>query len=106
MPSLHRLTAAAALLALAGCDLTHSPDGHGPQWIDRPVDTLVEKVGPPDRQVRLPPPSLSTVLLYLGGAQPGFAVCERDYFVRGHTVIGYSEHGTDPTCTRHAGNTQ
>ena len=39
-------------------------------------------------------------------AEPGFAICERDYFIRGATVVGYSEHGSDPHCTRHAGNTQ
>jgi hypothetical protein len=82
------------------------PEGHGPQWIERSPSTLVEKMGPPDRQVRLPPPSLSTVYLYLAGAQPGFAICERDYFIRGGTVVGYSEHGTDPHCTRRSGNTQ
>lgn len=101
-----RLWAAIALLMLAGCSLATMPEGHGPQWIERPPDTLIEKMGPPDRQVRLPPPSLSSVYVYLGGAEPGFAICERDYFVRGATVVGYSEHGTDPRCTRRAGNTQ
>lgn len=100
-----RMPTVAAALALAGCSLTHQPEGHGPQWIERPADTLVEKMGPPDRKVRLPPPSLSTVYLYLGGAEPGFAICERDYFVRGVTVIGYHEHGTDPKCNRTAGRT-
>jgi hypothetical protein len=100
-----RILMAVALLGLVGCDLTHEPEGHGPQWIQRPVDTLVEKMGAPDRKVRLPMPSLSTVYLYLGGAEPGFAICERDYFIRGATVIGYSEHGTDPHCTKRAGNT-
>jgi hypothetical protein len=101
-----RIWLTAILVGLAGCDLAHEPEGHGPQWIERPADTLVEKNGAPDRKVRLPPPSLSTVYMYLGNAEPGFAICERDYFVRGETVIGYSEHGTDPTCKRHAGNIQ
>jgi hypothetical protein len=96
----------AAVLGLVGCDLTHEPNGHGPQWIDRPADTLVEKMGAPDRKVRLPIPSLSTVYLYLGGAEPGFALCERDYFIRGQTVVGYSEHGSAAGCTRRAGNTE
>lgn len=104
MPHSRTLTAALAL-ALAGCSLTHEPEGHGPQWIQRPVDTLVAKLGPPDRKVRLPPPSLSTVYLYLGSAEPGFAICERDYFIRGLTVIGYREHGTDPQCNRTGGRT-
>ncbi|HTW52248.1 MAG TPA: hypothetical protein VME45_10175 [Stellaceae bacterium] len=99
-----RILVAAALLALAGCDLVHKPSGDGPQWVDRPAQDLIDANGKPDRVVRLPPPSLSTVLLYLGGAEPGFAVCERDYFVRGHTIVGYSEHGTDPKCDRRAGN--
>ena len=98
------LLAAAALVALAGCELTHKPTGDGPQWIDTPASDLTDTNGKPDRVVRLPPPSLSTVFLYLGGAQPGFAVCERDYFVRGQAIVGYSEHGTDPKCNRHAGN--
>jgi len=99
------LPVAAVLFVLAGCDLTHKATGDGPQWIDRPAQDLIDANGKPDRVVKLPAPSLSTVLLYLGGAEPGFAVCERDYFVRGKTVIGYSEHGTDPKCTRHGGNT-
>ena len=94
----------AILVLLAGCDLTRKPSGDGPQWIDRPMQDLIDLNGKPDRVVHLPPPSLSIVLLYLGGAQPGFAVCERDYFVRGKTIVGYGEHGTDPKCTRHAGN--
>jgi hypothetical protein len=98
------LLAAAALVALAGCELTHKPTGDGPQWIDTPASDLIDTNGKPDRTVRLPPPSLSTVFLYRGGAQPGFAVCERDYFVRGQAIVGYSEHGTDPKCDRHAGN--
>jgi hypothetical protein len=97
------LTAAAVVLTLIGCDLTHSPEGHGPQWLQRPTDTLVEKLGPPDRKVRLPPPSLSVVYLYLGGAEPGFAICERDYYVRGETIVGYAEHGSAADCTRRAG---
>ena len=91
------------VLTLAGCDLTHSPEGHGPQWIQRPVDTLTEKLGNPDRVVRLPAPSLSRVFLYTGGAAPGFAICERNYYIRGDTVIGYAEHGSDPKCNRAAG---
>jgi hypothetical protein len=101
-----RILTAAALIGLAGCELTHSPEGHGPQWIYRPADTLVEKMGPPDRKVHLPLPSLSTVYLYLGGAEPGFAICERDYYVRGETVIGYSEHGVAAGCSRKAGRTE
>jgi hypothetical protein len=97
---------AAALLALAGCNAWRGePEGHGPQWIERPVGDLTNKLGAPDRKVRLPVPSLSVVYLYLGGAEPGFAICERDYFVRGETVIGYSEHGAAPGCSRRAGNT-
>ncbi|HWD57537.1 MAG TPA: hypothetical protein VG308_04605 [Stellaceae bacterium] len=100
------LTAIAGLLLLAGCNAFRGePQAHGPQWIERSADNLVEKMGPPDRKLRLPAPSLSTVYLYLGGAQPGFAICERDYFIRGSTVIGYSEHGADPNCKRQAGNT-
>jgi hypothetical protein len=91
------------LFMLASCALTHSPDTHGPQWIDRSVDALEEKMGKPDRVVRLPAPSLSTVWLYTGGAQPGFAICERNYYVRGSAVIGYAEHGSDPTCNRVGG---
>jgi hypothetical protein len=99
-----RILMAAALFALAGCNAWRGePDGHGPQWIERPATDLTKKMGNPDRTVRLPPPSLSTVLLYTGGATPGFAICERDYFVRGGTVIGYSEHGTDPNCNKTAG---
>jgi hypothetical protein len=97
---------AAALAGLAGCDLMNEPNQHGPQWLQRSVEALVDKMGNPDRKVRLPPPSLSTVYLYLGGAEPGFAVCERDYFIRGEAVIGYSEHGTAPGCNRRAGDTQ
>ena len=84
--------------------------GHLYQILDRlSRDGLIESERQaqqvkPDRVVHLPPPSLSNVLLYLGGAQPGFAVCERDYFVRGKTIVGYGEHGTDPKCNRHAGN--
>jgi hypothetical protein len=95
---------AVAVLGLVGCDLTHAPEGHGPQWVDRPMSDLVDKMGKPDRVVRLPPPSLSTVLLYTGGAAPGFAVCERNYYVRGSTVVGYAEHGTDPKCNRVGGH--
>jgi hypothetical protein len=98
-----RILTAATLLGLAGCELTHSPEGHGPQWIYRPAATLVEKMGAPDRKVHLPLPSLSTVYLYLGGAEPGFAICERDYYIRGETVIGYSEHGVAAGCDRKAG---
>ena len=97
---------AALLLALAACSpFPGEPDTHGPGWIQRPVDSLVAKMGPPTRRVRLPPPSLSTVLLYTGGAEPGFAICEHDYYVRGETVIGYRERGTDPKCNRTAGRT-
>src|ERR1700736_3950217 len=96
---------AAALLMLAGCNAWRGePQAHGPQWIERSAESLVAKMGQPDRTVRLPPPSLSTVYLYLGGAEPGFAICERDYFIRGATVIGYNEHGSDPNCHRIAGN--
>jgi hypothetical protein len=98
----------ALLIALAGC---HSPfpgesKEHGPLWVERPASDLIDALGKPDRIVKLPPPSLSTALLYTGGAQPGFAICERDYFVRGETIVGFSEHGADPKCNRHAGNTQ
>jgi predicted small lipoprotein YifL len=103
---LARTMIAAALLSLAGCGFSTGPDAHGPAWIERPTDTLVEKMGKPDRLVRLPPPSLVTVYLYTGGAEPGFAVCQRDYFIRGQTVIGYSEHGTAPNCNRSAGRTE
>jgi hypothetical protein len=105
MPRL-RLVIAAALLGLGGCGLTHEPEGHGPQWIERPVAALMEKMGKPDQTVRLPPPSLSVVYLYTGGAVPGFAICERNYYVRGPTVIGYREHGTDPICHRTGGHTE
>ena len=100
------LVAASCLLGLASCGgLAGAPDQHGPQWLNRSVDSLVDKMGKPDRTVRLPSPSLSTVYLYTGGAEPGFAVCERNYFIRGATVIGYSEHGTAPECTRSGGRT-
>jgi hypothetical protein len=98
------LPAALLMIALAGCSLTEKPTGQGPQWIERPAQDFIDANGKPDKVVRLPPPSLSTVLLYLGGAEPGFAVCEHDYFVRGNTIVGYGEHGTDPKCTRRAGN--
>jgi hypothetical protein len=101
-----RLLMGAALLGLVGCDLTHTPEAHGPQWIYRSVDALIEKMGPPDRKVRLPMPSLSTVYLYLGRAEPGFAICERDYYIRGETVIGYSEHGAAAGCSRRGGRTE
>jgi len=101
-----RSMVAALLLGLAGCGLAHEPEGHGPQWIERPDSALVEKMGTPDRKVRLPAPSLSVVYLYTAGAAPGYAICERDYFIRGGTVVGYSEHGTDPNCKRRAGNTE
>jgi hypothetical protein len=101
-----RCLLAASLVALAGCALTQEPEGHGPQWIERSPSTLVEKMGAPDRKVRLPAPSLSTVYLYTAGAAPGFAICERDYFIRGETVIGYSEHGSDPNCHKTAGRTE
>jgi len=99
------MIAVAALLGLAGCELTHVPDTHGPQWINRSVGTLTDKMGAPDHKVRLPPPSLSVVYLYTGGATPGIAVCEREYFIRGETVIGYSEHGSAADCKRVAGRT-
>jgi hypothetical protein len=95
---------AALLLALAGCNsFRGEPEGHGPQWVERAATNLVEKMGAPDRTVRLPPPSLSTVYLYTGGAEPGFAICERNYYIRGATVIGYREHGSDPSCKRTGG---
>lgn len=97
---------AAALLVLAGCGLTTKPQGQGPQWVERPASDVIETLGKPNRIVRLPPPSLSTVFLYTGGAEPGFAICQHDYFVRGETVIGYSEHGTDPHCNRRAVRTE
>jgi hypothetical protein len=96
---------ALALLGLAGCDLTHMPDAHGPQWIQRSADSLVDKMGAPERKVRLPPPALSTVYLYNAGAAPGFAICEHDYYIRGEAVVGYTEHGTAAGCNRRAGNT-
>ena len=102
-----RTMLAAALLGLAGCGgLSGTPEAHGPQWIQRSADSLVDKMGNPDRKVRLPFPSLSTVYLYTAGAAPGFAICERDYFVRGETVIGYREHGTAPGCNRSGGRTE
>jgi hypothetical protein len=101
-----RCLVAAALLGLAGCDLIYTPTEHGPQWRERSASALIDKMGKPDRVVRLPAPSLSTVFLYTAGAAPGYAICERDYFVRGETVIGYSEHGSDPKCTRRGGNTE
>ena len=101
-----RILLVAFILGLGGCHNLYEPDGHGSRWIDRPASDLTDKLGKPDRIVRLPPPSLSTVLLYTAGAAPGYAVCEHDYFVRGETVVGYSEHGTDPNCKRSAGNTQ
>src|SRR5665213_292636 len=95
------------MLGLAGCGgLSGAPEGHGPQWIQRPADSLVDKMGNPDRKVRLPYPSLSTVYLYTAGAEPGFAICERNYFIRGAAVIGYSEHGAAPGCNRSAGRTE
>lgn len=101
------LLAAAVLFGLAACrSYWTAPIEHGPAWVERPADTLVEKMGPPDRKLRLPPPSLSTMYIYLGGAaEAGFAICERDYYIRGETVIGYAEHGADPKCKRRAGNT-
>lgn len=97
---------AAALLGLVGCGLVNEPEGHGPQWIERPASGLVDKLGAPDRKMRLPMPSLSTVYMYGAGAAPGYALCEHDYFVRGETVIGYSEHGTAPGCNRSGGRTE
>jgi hypothetical protein len=99
-----RLAPGLLTIALAACALTEKPTGHGPQWIERPAQDVIDANGKPDRVVHLPSPSLSTVFLYLGGAEPGFAICERDYFVRGQTIDGYSEHGTDPKCNRHGGN--
>jgi len=101
-----RIACAAALMVLAGCALTNKPQGQGPQWVERPASDVVDTLGKPDRVVRLPLPSMSTVYLYTGGAEPGYAVCQHDYFVRGGTVIGYSEHGTDPKCNRRAGRTE
>jgi hypothetical protein len=98
-----RWLAVGLLLVLVGCELTHAPEGHGPQWIDRNVDALEEKMGNPDHVVSLPAPSLSKVYLYTGGAAPGFAVCERNYYIRGETVIGYAEHGSDPKCNKVGG---
>ena len=108
MPYSRYLVAAlfVGLWGLAGCSSlggAGEPDGHGPGWIQRPAEDLIPKVGPPDRKVRLPPPQQVVVWLYTGGATPGFAVCERNYYVRGGTVIGYREHGADPTCKRSAG---
>ena len=98
---------AVALLALAGCAaLRGEPEGHGPGWIERPSPLLIEKLGEPDRQVRLPSPSLTTVYLYTGGAEPGFAICQRNYFIRGGTIIGYREHGSAAGCDRTAGRTE
>jgi hypothetical protein len=105
MPYSHSLIAA-TLLVLAGCSLTIKPQGQGPQWVERPASDLTDTLGKPDRIVRLPLPSLSTVYLYTAGAAPGYAICEHEYFVRGETVVGYSEHGSDPTCKRLRGNTQ
>jgi hypothetical protein len=99
------LGVAVALLGLAGCELTREPQGHGPQWIERPVSTLTDKMGKPDRLVPLPPPSLATAYIYGLGTTPGYSLCERDYYVKGLTVIGYSEHGVDPNCHRSAGRT-
>lgn len=97
---------AVLLVALAGCSSWRGePDTHGPQWIERPAIDMTDKLGPPDRKVHLPPPAQSVAWLYTGGAEPGFAICERIYFVRGATVVGYSEHGTDPRCNRIAGRT-
>lgn len=101
------LALALAVLGLAGCGgLSGAPAEHGPAWIERPASAVVERFGKPDRQVTLPSPSLATVYLYTGGAVPGFAVCEHDYFVRGASVIGYTEHGTAPGCNRSAGRTE
>ena len=103
----HARYAIAVLFAgLAGCGgLTGAPTAHGPEWIQRSADSLVEKMGNPDRKAKLPLPSLSTVYVYGAGVAPGFAVCERDYFVRGESVIGYREHGTAADCNRFAGRT-
>jgi hypothetical protein len=98
---------AAALLGLAGCGgLRGEPDAHGPQWVQRSADSLTDKMGAPERTLRLPLPSLSSVYMYGAGASPGFAICERDYYVRGETIIGYSEHGTAAGCNRSAGRTE
>ena len=100
---------AGALLVsgLVGCGgLAGAPAEHGPGWIGRSADTLVEKMGSPDRSVRLPEPSQSTVYLYTGGAVPGFAICERNYYIRGGTVIGFREHGSDASCNRTGGRTE
>jgi hypothetical protein len=95
------------VLGLAGCGgLRDAPAEHGPAWIERPADTLVDRFGQPDKRVTLPFPSLATVYLYTGGALPGFAVCEHDYIIRGNSVIGYTEHGTAPGCNRKAGRTE
>jgi len=100
-----RSAIAVALLGLVGCGVVHDPDRHGPEWIGNAASALTDKMGNPDRRVALPLPSLTTVYVYGAGAAPGFALCERDYFVRGATVIGYSEHGSAPGCTRSAGRT-
>ncbi|HTZ36857.1 MAG TPA: hypothetical protein VMB84_12570 [Stellaceae bacterium] len=96
--------ATAALLALAGCGLVNEPEGHGPQWVERSAEALVKKLGQPDKQVHLPPPSLIVVYIYGLGAAPGYSLCERDYYVRGPTVVGYAEHGIDPNCHRVGGH--
>jgi hypothetical protein len=97
---------AALLVGLAGCNTWRGePEGHGPQWIERPAIDMTDKLGQPDRKVRMPPPAQSVAWMYTAGAEPGFAICERIYFVRGPTVVGYSEHGTDPRCNRIAGRT-
>jgi hypothetical protein len=113
MPYSRSLTAATllvlagcGLVVLAGCGLAIKPQGQGPQWVERPIADLTDALGKPDRIVRLPLPSLSTVFLYTAGAAPGYAICEREYFIRGGTVVGYSEHGSDPNCIRSKGNTQ
>jgi hypothetical protein len=95
-----------AVFSLIGCDLKiGAPEGHGPQWIERPASTLVDKMGSPDWKVQLPKPSLSAVYAYNAGAVPGAAICERDYYIRGLTVIGYREHGVAADCSRSAGRT-
>lgn len=106
MRYLRAISTAALALNLLGCQMWKAPQGHGPQWIERPAKALVEALGTPDKQVRPPPPSLSVVYLYGVGAVPGASVCEHDYYVRGMTVVGYSEHGSDPACNRSDGNTQ
>jgi hypothetical protein len=101
-----RSVVALVLLGLVGCDLIYSPTGQGPQWLERSVDALVAKLGKPDREVRLPLPSLSTVYIYGLGNAPGNAICEHDYYIRGATVIGYSEHGVAADCHRVGGRTE